>query len=228
MAPPTVVPRQPYLSTPCWIHKHVFYKPWMTPSLKISISNRQKALYKHGKSSTMFKYWCNKVIMDVKSARAKYCAASVCKLKQGNSSKWWKEVKSIGGLSSRDSWHHQLLSPDNPTCQHLVESINTFFTSLTSHFSPIVQWRNRMSLPPSWWTHTGIKTNKSPGPDLIPNKILKMFAFELAPVIADVYNSSLSQGVVPSQLNLSIVRPIPKVLPPTSIENDLRPISLTS
>jgi hypothetical protein len=93
-----------------------------------------------------------------------------------------------------------------------------------------------MSLPPSWWTHTGqvdqalrkIKTNKSPGPDLIPNKILKMFAFELAPVIADVYNSSLSQGVVPSQLNLSIVRPIPKVLPPTSIENDLRPISLTS
>jgi hypothetical protein len=41
-----------------------------------------------------------------------------------------------------------------------------------------------------------IKTNKSPGPDLIPNKILKMFAFELAPVIADVYNSSLSQGVV--------------------------------
>jgi hypothetical protein len=112
-------------------------KPWMTPSLKISISNRQKALYKHGKSSTMFKYWCNKVIMDVKSARAKYCATSVCKLKQGNSSKWWKEVKSIGGLSSRDSWHHQLLSPDNPTCQHLVESINTFFTSLTSHFSPL-------------------------------------------------------------------------------------------
>ena len=30
-----------------------------------------------------------------------------------------------------------------------------------------------------------------------------------------------------SQLKLSIVRPIPKELPPTSIENDLRPISLT-
>ena len=55
-----------------------------------------------------------------------------------------------------------------------------------------------------------------------------MFAFELAPVIADVYNSSFSQGVVPSQLNLSIFRPIPKELPPTSIENHLRPISLTT
>jgi hypothetical protein len=41
-------------------------KPWRTPSLKSSISNRQKALYKHGKSSTIFQYCRNKVIMDVK------------------------------------------------------------------------------------------------------------------------------------------------------------------
>jgi hypothetical protein len=61
-----------------------------------------------------------------------------------------------------------------------------------------------LDVPASFLVDTGqvyqalrkIKTNKSPGPDLIPNKILKMFAFELAPVIADVYNSSLSQGVV--------------------------------
>ena len=146
---------------------------------------------------------------------------SVGKLKQGNSSKWWKEVKSIGCLSSRDSWHHQLLSSDNPTCRHLVESINTYFTSLTSHFSPLQpdSTVTQSDVPASFLVDTGqvyqalrkIKTNKSPGPDLIPNKILKMFAFELAPVIADVYNSSLSQGVVPSQLKLSIVRPIPKV-----------------
>ena len=36
------------------------------------------------------------------------------------------------------------------------------------------------------------------------------------------------QGVFPQQLKLSFVRPIPKALPPTSIENELRPISLTS
>ena len=34
--------------------------------------------------------------------------------------------------------------------------------------------------------------------------------------------------MVPSQLKLSIARPIPKVLPPTTTENDVRPISLTS
>ena len=129
-------------------------------------------------------------------------------------------------------------SPENPTSQDLAQSINNFFTGLTSHFRPLEpdDIDTQLSVSPSFLVNIGqvyhallnIKTNKSPGPDLIPNKILKMFAFELAPVIADVYNSSLMQGVFPHQLKLSIVRPIPKALPPTSIENDLRPISLTS
>lgn len=213
-------------------------KPWMTPSLKTSICKRQKAFYKYGKNSTMYKYWRNKVIINVKSARNRYYATSVRKLKQGNPSKWWKEVKALGGLSSRDSWHHQLLSADNPTIQQLVESINEFFTGLSSHFNPVEtdNTTNQLTVPPSFLVEPGrvyralrqINTNKSPGPDLIPNQILKMFAFEFAPVIADVYNASLSQGVYPHQLKLSIVRPIPKELPPSSIENDLRPISLTS
>ena len=121
----------------------------------------------------------------------------------------------------------------------MIGPINTFFTSLTSHFSPLQPDSSvtQLDVPPFFLVDTRqvyqalrkIKTNKSPGPDLIPNKILKMFAFKLAPVIANVYNSSLSQGVVPSQLKLSIARPIPKVLPPTTTEiNDVRPISLTS
>ena len=63
---------------------------------------------------------------------------------------------------------------------------------------------------------------------MIPNKILKTFAFELAPNITDIYNSSMIQGVFPSGLKRSVVVPVPKVLPPSSIEDDLKPISLTS
>ena len=72
-----------------------------------------------------------------------------------------------------------------------------------------------------------IKSTKSPGPDMLPNKILKIFACELAPIIADIYNPSMMQGVFPKALKRSIVVPVPKVSPPTSIEDDLRPISLT-
>ena len=73
-----------------------------------------------------------------------------------------------------------------------------------------------------------LKTTKSPGPDGIPNRILKTFAFEFAPVIMDIYNTSVLQGVFPDQLKRSIVVPIPKVSPPQTIEDDLRPISLTA
>ena len=66
------------------------------------------------------------------------------------------------------------------------------------------------------------------GPDMIPNKILKIFACELAPGLADVYNKSMVQVGFPRHLKRSIVRPIPKLILPASIENYLRPISLTS
>jgi hypothetical protein len=61
-----------------------------------------------------------------------------------------------------------------------------------------------------------IKTTKSQGPDGIPNKVLKTFAFELAPVLSDIYNSSMLQGTFPEKLKRSFVVPIPK------------PISLTA
>ena len=63
---------------------------------------------------------------------------------------------------------------------------------------------------------------------MIPNKILTTFAFEFAPVITDIFNTSMKQGIFPDQLKRSLVVSIRKVLPPSSIEDDLRPISLTS
>ena len=62
---------------------------------------------------------------------------------------------------------------------------------------------------------------------MLPNQILKIFACELTLIIADIYNSSTMQGVFPKALKRSIVVPVPKVSPLTSIEDDLRPISLT-
>ena len=185
----------------------------------------------------MYKFWRNKVQRDVKAARRKHYANSVQKLKSANPSRWWKEVKSLGGLSSRESWVHQLLSEVNPTCKDLAESYNGYLVGLTSHFEPLQKCTDvqEIEVPNHLQVNIGqvyselrrLKTTMSPGPDRIPNKILKIFAFEFAPVITDIYNASLLQGVFPDQLKRSIVVPIPKVLPPQSIEDDLRPISLT-
>ncbi|CAB4000775.1 RNA-directed DNA polymerase from mobile element jockey [Paramuricea clavata] len=213
-------------------------KPWMTSSLKSSISKRQKSLHKYGRNSQAYRFWRNRVQRDVKVARRKYYANSVQKLKSANPSRWWKEVKSIGGLSSRESWVHQLLSEVNPTCEDLAESYNGYLVGLTSHFKPLLECTDdqETEVPNHLLVNIGqvysvlrrLKTTKSPGPDGIPNRILKTFAFEFAPIIMDIYNTSVLQGVFPDQLKRSIVVPIPKVSPPQTIEDDLRPISLTA
>ena len=52
------------------------------------------------------------------------------------------------------------------------------------------------------------KVKKPSGPDGIPNIVLKEFAFELAPLIADMYNTSSCEGVVPPSLKHAIVPPV--------------------
>ena len=68
-----------------------------------------------------------------------------------------------------------------------------------------------------------IKSKKSAVPDPVTSVIWKDFAFELAPVISDLYNSLLREGCLPDDVKESIVHLIPK-----SITNDLRPLTLTS
>ena len=73
---------------------------------------------------------------------------------------------------------------------------------------------------------SSLNVGKAIGPDMIPNRVLKDFAPELAPLIMDIYNCSLREGYVPDLLKLSIINPLPKVSPPQEIQSDLRPISL--
>ena len=72
-----------------------------------------------------------------------------------------------------------------------------------------------------------IKWNKACGPDGILNRILKTYAFELGPVIADLYNTSVREVFVFSLPESAIICPLLKQRLPQSVENDLRPISLT-
>ena len=123
----------------------------------------------------------------------------------------------------------------------LCDRINHFFANLTNDFIPLSQKEVSnysagdfdaaddllVSTGEAYESLRSLNTRKAPGPDGIPNQILKEFAFELAPVIADIYNSSLRDAYVPSLLKTAAVTPIPKQTPPDSIENDIRPISLT-
>ena len=105
-------------------------KPWMTSSIKSSIARRQKALHESGKNSNIYKFWRNKVQLGIKSVRKKYYKGSVEKLKNSNPTRWWKEVKTLGGLSSKNSWHAQLITDDVKNCDDLAETLKIFLLTL--------------------------------------------------------------------------------------------------
>ena len=70
--------------------------------------------------------------------------------------------------------------------------------------------------------------HKAPGPDGIPNWILERFNLALTNSVCAIMNSSIRNGVVPSQWKCVNLTPLAKSTPPQSIEDDLQPISLTA
>ncbi|KAL0153052.1 hypothetical protein M9458_051651 [Cirrhinus mrigala] len=67
---------------------------------------------------------------------------------------------------------------------------------------------------------------KAAGPDNIPGRVLRDCAAQLTDVLTDIFNTSLSQAVVPTCLKSTSIIPVPKK-PPVSCLNDCRPIALT-
>ena len=64
------------------------------------------------------------------------------------------------------------------------------------------------------------------GPDKIPPRIIKEFAYEFAEPVLQIFNTSLSSGEVPAIWKDSNITPIPKVKQ-LQCEGDTRPIALT-
>ncbi|KAM8822285.1 uncharacterized protein ACB058_021512 [Synchiropus picturatus] len=71
-----------------------------------------------------------------------------------------------------------------------------------------------------------IDVRKASGPDDIPGRVLKDCAGELTDVLTDIFNTSLSQAVVPTCLKAASIIPVPKKTSPTC-HNDYRPVALT-
>ena len=140
------------------------------------------------------------------------------------------------------SWFEHFIDGDSiDSIDGLCERVNEIFVRLTTDFTPLSTQNildipvERSEIPEELFVSTveaykalrRVKVGKAPGPDGIPNIVLKTFAFQLAPVIADIYNTSLCEGYLPPLLKSAAVIPVPKKCPVNDIEKDIRPISLT-
>ncbi len=75
-------------------------------------------------------------------------------------------------------------------------------------------------------TLSRINPRKAAGPDNIPGRVLRDCAAQLTDVLTDIFNTSLSQAVVPTCLKSTSIIPVPKKTP-VSCLNDYRLIALT-
>ena len=151
-------------------------------------------------------------------------------------------MKQITGIQAKSS--QPLTGLANHVCdgswQTLASQVNTFFQQVAADLHPLA---DDAAPPPEVdfipaefiidqadveCRLSKINVHKAPGPDGIPNWVLRDFCPYLSGPVCAIFNASIREGFAPMQWKEANIIPVPKVSPPQSIESDLRPISLTS
>lgn len=215
--------------------RHTSNKPWVTDEFCRLIRQRQHAWT----SNNMVEYrrLRNRVARLSCSLRRRFCQKRIEGLRRCNSSNWWRETKRLTGQADKSDLTGLANSECEGDMQLLADVVNGSLQEVSADLQPLmINNFATCDTVPSQYTIfpeevynklSRINTHKAPGPDGLPNWFLKEFAFTLSDPICSIFNTSVQQGIVPTLWKSANVVPIPKVKPARSIQNDLRPISLT-
>lgn len=222
-------------------------KPWVTAYFKTVFKQRQHA-YKTG-NRALFNKLRNKVNHLRKNLKKQFYFRQMTYFDVSNvSSNWWKVIKTMSGLSKSSlcrtdcSFANVLLYGQSVDQSHLADILNDFFVSCSSHIpclhpSALDNIRNNLPDVPLeliiseydvFGALSSVKSNKATGPDGLPNNLIKSIADVFTGPVCAIINTSIRTATVPNQWKVSRVSPIPKTSPPVHIEQDFRPISITS
>ena len=215
---------------------HCRDKPWITPDLKFLISQRQKAFVSGNLSE--YNMLRNKVIREVKQSKFKFYESQISNLKNSKPRKWWSAIKSLAGYFKRSLLRSVEVDGSIMQGKDLATAINKAFVAPSEMLPPLTPLDKQPIENPSisYFISAAdveprlraVKSNKSPGPDSLPNWFLNTFSFELAEPVSIIFNASIKQACVPYQWKEANVIPVPKTCPVKDIRVDLRPISLTA
>ncbi|KAK1796807.1 hypothetical protein P4O66_000875 [Electrophorus voltai] len=148
-------------------------------------------------------------------------------------------------MDTGDTWHmwegiqaitnYRKTSPSCDSDASLPDALNDFYARFEAQNNVAAE----KSIPPQndqvlcltaadvRRTLRGVNPRKAAGPDNIPGRVLRECADQLADVLTDIFNISLSCAVVPTCFKTTTIVPVPKK-PMVSCLNDYRPIALTS
>ena len=217
------------------IKLHPSDEPWMTASLKNLIMLRQRPF--HSGNINLWHHYIDKVRLEIAERKRTFYAYKVQHLTKSDTRSWWKLVKQISGQSNNIAPIYIEKNGVTLTDVQLVNALNEFYIAVNADIPPLDMHELPAFLPaaeqvPVIYSYQVCKKlqklnpYKAMGPDNIPPRLLKEFAYERAEPIADLFNLSLSSGIIPATWKCANIIHIPKEKLPKE-ESDLRPISLT-
>ena len=213
---------------------HSSDKPRISSEIKDLIPKRQADWNSGNKFA--FRLYRNKINMLCKSARSRYYNNNVADSLLSNPHKWWSTVKKIAGLTPSNNISTVIYNGKSYSDSDLANLLNDKFVTAGNTF------------PPFTWTPLAIdnvlsdfyisvddtekalgylKLHISVGPDGIPSWFLRKNASLISRPLASIFNASIYEGFVSSLWKCANVTPIPKCIPISDIDSDVRPISLT-
>ena len=214
---------------------HQSDKPWITPAIKLLIQDRQKAF--HSRNTSLWRSLKYKVHQEITARKKSYYKNKIQHLRKNDCRKWWNMVNRMSGRSEKTPHFSLERNGRALSQQELVTTLNEFYCSVNADIPPLEVTTLPAFLPAADSAPTvqayevckkllATKPSKAHGPDNVPCRIVKEFAYELAEPVTAIFNASLTSGTVPEMWKNSNITPILKTQPPTS-EGDTRPFSLT-
>ena len=206
-------------------------KPWVTPSFRHLVRSRQRAFL----SGDVSRYHSlrNRTQRTASTLCRNYFAAKIEQLHSCDPHQWWVKTKRILNYK-----HTNPLTKVQPqgTPHKLAEQINQFFVSVPKHLpkvdsSILADLKNDYCSdfiidPVEVANRLACINIKAPGPDGLPNWLLRDFAPYLCEPLAAIFNTSIREGFIPPIWKYAEVIGVPKIPRPRSIQTDLRSISL--
>ncbi|KAM9330459.1 OTU domain-containing protein 4 [Gastrophryne carolinensis] len=209
-------------------------KPWFKRTIKALRAKKEEA-HKNG-NLPEYRRLRNKLSKEIKAAKRLYSTRLEKKFSSANPKALWNGLRHITNFKGS--------SPSITPNKELAEELNNFYSRFEPDTSasgthptnplPCVGSTPRPECPSKLDFDVSdirkllmsLNPRKASGPDGISTTCLKVCAEQIAPVLTDIFRSSLEVGIVPSCLKSSLIIPVPKSSSASDL-NDFRPIALT-
>ena len=205
-------------------------KPWVTKELK-TLLNQKKYIFAKGNKLEL-KSKQREIKKEIVRCKEKYKEKLESCFYSGKIKETWKSLKTIINWTQKKT-----ATPDNIN----LDELNKFYSrfDLVDNSQEIEEFRKYLDESTSADCEivlseedtknifSKLNERKSPGPDGISGKMLKMCCEQLCHVYTYIFNLSLIYSSIPKMWKTSEIVPIPKKDKISTI-NDLRPIALTS